>query len=322
MFVLIVATAALAAVATGADAQTYPVRPIRFIVPYPPGGGTDTVARILQPGLTEQLGQQIIIDNRAGANAIIGTDLAAKALPDGYTMLFCLQASMAINPTLYEKLPYEPLKDFAPVVHLTEVAQMLAVATSQPIKTVGDLIKLARAKPKSVTYSSSGHGSAAHLASAMLEVATGTQMVHVPFKGGGPALAAVVGGEVIFSVGTVASELPHIKTGRLRGIAVASAKRLQSMPDVPTIAESVPGVEMAVWHGVVVPAGTPPAIVKRLNSAFNTVLKQPDVQRRLEASGAFAVGSTPEDFADMLRRERDLYAKLLRDIGLAGKSKL
>jgi tripartite-type tricarboxylate transporter receptor subunit TctC len=199
---------------------------------------------------------------------------------------------------------------------------MLAVATTQPIKTVSDLIKLAKAKPKSITYSSSGHGSAAHLASAMLQVATGTEMVHVPFKGGGPALTAVVSGEVTFSIGTVASELPHIKNGRLRGIAVAGAKRLPTMPDVPTISETVPGVEMAVWHGIVVPAGTPHAIVKRLNAAFNTVLKQADVQRRLEASGAMAVASTPNEFGAMLRSEQALYAKLLRDIGLAGKSKL
>lgn len=322
MLARILASAALAAVASASIAQTYPTRPIRFIVPYPPGGGTDTVARILQPGLTERLGQQVVIDNRGGANAIIGTDLAAKALPDGYTLLFCLQASMAVNPALYRNLPYDPLKDFAPVIHLTEVAQMLAVGTSQPIKTVADLIKLAKAKPKTVTYSSSGHGSAAHLASAMLEVATGTQMTHVPFKGGGPALAAVVSGEVTFSIGTVASELPHIKAGRLRGVAVAGGKRLTTMPDIPTISESVPGVKMAVWHGVVVPAGTPPAIVKRLNEVFNAVLKDPDVQRRLQASGATAVGSTPEEFAAMLKSETQLYAKLLRDIGLAGKSKL
>jgi tripartite-type tricarboxylate transporter receptor subunit TctC len=313
---------ALTLVTSAAIAQTYPTRPIRFIVPYPPGGGTDTVARILQNGLTEQLGQQVVIDNRGGANAIIGTDLAAKSPPDGYTMLFVLQASMAVNPTLYQNLPYGPLKDFAPVIHLTEVTLMLAVATSQPIKTVSDLIQQAKANPKSVTYSSSGHGSAAHLASAMLQVATGTEMVHVPFKGGGPALTAVVSSEVTFSIGTVASELPHIKSGRLRGIAVAGAKRLPTMPDVPTISETVPGVEMSVWHGVVVPAGTSPAIVKRLNAAFNAVLKQADVQRRLEASGAMAVGSTPDEFGTMLRREQALYAKLLRDIGLAGKSKL
>ena len=318
----ILASLALAAVITAAAAQQYPARPIRFIVPYPPGGGTDTVARLLNPGLIEQLGEQVVIDNRGGANAIIGTDLAAKAAADGYTMLFCLQASMAVNPTLYQNLPYEPQRDFDPVIHLDTLAMMLAVNPSLPVKTIDDLIKLAKTSPGRLNYSSSGHGSAAHLATLLLMNMTGTKMVHVPFKGGGPALAAVVGGEVQFSIGTLVSEAPHVRAGRLRAVALATARRVPSIPDVPSIAETLPGFDASVWHGVVVPKGTPAAAVKRLNAAFNAVLKRPQVRGAMEKSGVQPVGGTPEEFAVLIKSETAKYEKLLKEMGMAGSSKL
>ena len=303
-------------------AGQYPERPVRWIVPYPPGGGTDTVARLLNPGLVEQLREQIVIDNRGGANAIIGTDLAAKAPADGYTMLFCLQASMGVNPTLYANLPYDPLRDFSPVVQLDRLAIWLVVNPALPVKTVSDLIKLAKAKPGSINFSSSGHGSAAHLATEELMKATGTKMVQVPFKGGGPALRAVIGGDVQFSIATVPSSLPHIKSGRLRAVATASPKRLPIMPDVPAIAEGIPGFNADVWHGVVVPKGTPPAAIKRLNAAFNAVLKQPDVRSRMATMSVDPVGGTPQEFAALIKSEIEKYRTLLKEIGMAGSSKL
>jgi tripartite-type tricarboxylate transporter receptor subunit TctC len=304
------------------SAQNYPNRPIRFVVPYPPGGGTDTVARLLNPHVIELLGEQVVIDNRGGANGIIGTDITAKATPDGYTMLFCLQATMVVNPVLYKKLPYNPAQDFTPVIHLDTLALMLAVNPSVPASTVNDLIKLARDKPNQLNFSSSGHGSAAHLAGELIKTMAKIQMVHVPFKGGGPAVSAVVAGQVQLSVGTMISEVPHVKAGRLKAIAVTTRDRIASLPDVPTIAESLPGYEAGVWHGVVVPKGTPAAAVQRQNQAFNSVLKLPEVQMRLRASGVEPAGGTSAQFAALIKADAVKHARLLQDVGMAGSSEL
>jgi len=312
---------ALIALAPVAAAQDYPSRPIRFIIPYPPGGGTDTVARLLNPHLIERLGQQIVIDNRGGANAIVGTDIAAKATPDGYTMLFCLPANLVINPAYYAKLPYEPSRDFTSVIHLDNLAFMLTVNPSLPVKTVADLINLARAKPGQLNFGSSGLGSSPQMASELIKVMAKVNMVHVPFRGGGPALAALMAGEVQFWVGTVISQLPHVKSGRLRAVAVTTKNRLASLPDLPTIGETLPGYESVIWHGVVVPKGTPAAIVRQLNAAFNSVLRLPEIAKRLRNSGVEPVGGTPEEFAALIKSETVTYAKLLKEIGMAGTAR-
>jgi len=312
----------LAIVGPKASAQDYPNRPLRFIVPYPPGGGTDSVARLLNPKLIEFLGEQVVIDNRGGANAIIGSDLAAKAAPDGYTMLFCLQANLAVNPVVYKNLPYDPARDFAEVIHLDYVTMLLAVTPSLPVKTIDDLIALAKKKPGAMNFSSSGHGSAAHLAGEMIKAVAKIDMVHVPFKGGGPAVTAVVAGQVQFSVGTMISEIGHVKAGRLRAVAVAGTKRTPALPDVPTIGETLPGFDASVWHGVVVPKGTPVAIIRKLNAAFNAALNDPKVRERMHNSGIEPVGGTPEAFAALIRSARAQYETLLKQVGMAGSSTL
>lgn len=304
-----------------AEAGSYPARPVRFIVPYPPGGGTDTVARLLNVALSERLGQQVVIDNRGGANAIIGTELAANAAPDGYTMLFVLQASMAVNPTLYDKLPYDPQRSFSPVILLDTLAQLLVVHPSLAVKSVADLIELAKAKPRQLNFSSSGHGSSSHLAGEMINTMAKVQMVHVPFKGGGPANLAVITGEVQFTIGTMVALMPHVTAGRLRAIAVSSDKRVASLPDVPTIGETLPGYESSLWHGVVVPRGTPQGAIRTLNAAFNEVLRMPDIQARLIKSGVQPAGGTPEEFTALIKSETAKYAQLLKQVGLAGSEK-
>lgn len=309
---------AFIAFAPVAAAQDYPSRPIRFIVPYPPGGGTDTVARLLNPALMERLGEQVVIDNRGGANAIVGTDIAAKATPDGYTMLFCLPANLVINPVLYAKLPYDPLRDLIPVIHLDTLAFMLTVNPSLPVKTVADLINLARAKPGALNFGSSGLGSSPQLAVELIITMTKVKMVHVPFRGGGPALTALMGGDVQFWFGTIISQMPHVKSGRLRAVAVTTRNRVASLPDLPTVGETLPGYEAVVWHGVVVPKGTPAAIVRQLNAAFNSVLKLPVIAERLRSSGVEPEGGKPEDFAALIESDAAKYAKLLKEIGMAG----
>ena len=320
--IIVLLAVVLAIVGPQASAQNYPNRPVRFIVPYPPGGGTDSVARLLTPKLVEFLGEQVVIDNRGGANAIIGSDLAAKAAPDGYTMLFCLQANLAVNPVVYENLPYNPARDFAEVIHLDYVTMLLTVTPSLPVKTIDDLIALAKKKPGELNFSSSGHGSAAHLAGEMIKAAAKIDMVHVPFKGGGPAVTAVVAGQVQFSVGPMISEIGHVKAGRLRAVAVAGTKRTPALPDVPTIGETLAGFDASVWHGVVVPKGVPAAIIRKLNAGFNAALNDPQVRERMHNSGVEPAGGTPEAFAALIRSTRTTYEKLLKQVGMAGSSKL
>jgi len=320
--IIVLLAVVLAIVGPQASAQNYPNRPVRFIVPYPPGGGTDSVARLLTPKLVEFLGEQVVIDNRGGANAIIGSDLAAKAAPDGYTMLFCLQANLAVNPVVYENLPYNPARDFAEVIHLDYVTMLLTVTPSLPVKTIDDLIALAKKKPGELNFSSSGHGSAAHLAGEMIKAAAKIDMVHVPFKGGGPAVTAVVAGQVQFSVGPMISEIGHVKAGRLRAVAVAGTKRTPALPDVPTIGETLAGFDASVWHGVVVPKGVPAAIIRKLNAGFNAALNDSQVRERMRDSGVEPAGGTPEAFAALIRSTRTTYEKLLKQVGMAGSSKL
>ena len=261
--------------AASAFAQGYPNKLIRLIVPWPPGGGADVLSRILSPSLSENLGQQIVIDNRGGAAGNIGAELAAKSPPDGYTIVFAYSGTHAVNPSIYSKMPFKE-SDFAPIIWLAEVPQVLIVHPSLPVKSVKDLIALAKAKPGELTYGSSGNGAINHLAGALFATMTKTRMVHIPYKGGGPAAIALMSGEITVILGEPASVVPHIKSGKLRAIAVTSARRALALPDLPTIAEAgVPGYEVTSWNGMLAPAGTPADIIARLNTQFNKIIPPP-----------------------------------------------
>ncbi len=312
----IVALCLAAAVAQAAD--TYPSRPIRFIVPYPPSGGTDTVARLIAQPLAARLGQSVVVDNRSGANAIIGTALAAKAPADGYTLVFSLPANVAVNPVYYRDLPYDPQRDFAPLIQLNDIALLLVTANTLPVRNVPELIALAKAQPGQLNFASSGNGSAAHLAMELFNAMAGVRMVHVPYKGGAPALTDIIAGQVQMMSGPMIGAMPHVRAGRVRALAVTTARRTRGLPDVPAIAESLPGYDSAIWHGVLVPRGTPAAIVSRLNSELNAVLQLPEIRERFASQGAEPVGGTPQQFATLIRTETEKYAKLLRGIGMAG----
>ena len=295
-----------------AQADTYPSKPIRFIVPYPPGGGTDTVARAISQRLAEVLGQQVVIDNRSGANAIIGTELGAKAAPDGYTLTFTLPAAVAVNPSLYSKLPYDPLRDFAPVTQLNTIALLLIANPGVPANSIKELISLAKTKPGQITFASSGNGSAAHLAMELFKLMTGVDMAHIPYKGGGPALTDIIGGPVQLMSGPMIAALPFVKSGRLKALAVTTAGRIPGLPEVPAIAETVPGYESSIWHGVLAPARTPRPVINRLNSEIVKILGVPEVKERFAREGAEPVGSTPEQFGAFISSEIAKYAKLIK----------
>jgi len=295
--------ASLLALAASAIAQDYPTRPIKFVVPYPPGGGTDVVARILVDPLAAELGQPIVIDNRGGAAGNLGTDIVAKSPADGYTILFTL-SSHTINPKLYEKLPFDVERDFAPISLAAQIPQILVANPSVPITSVKELIAYAKANPGKLNYASVGIGSPAHIAGELLKLKTGIDMVHVPYKGGGPAVTDTIGGQVQLAFVSLPAALQHVKSGRLRAIAVTSAKRSASAPDVPTIAESgVPDYAVESWYGALAPAKTSPATVARLNAAFLKVLGDPQVKERLFAQGAEAAPSTPAEFDRVIKEE-------------------
>jgi tripartite-type tricarboxylate transporter receptor subunit TctC len=296
----------LLVLAASAIAQDYPSRPIKFIVPYPPGGGTDVVARIVNEPLATELGQPIIIDNRGGAAGNLGTDIVAKSPADGYTILFTL-SSHTINPKLYEKLPFDVERDFVPVSLVAMIPQILVVNPSVPITSIKELIAYAKANPGKLNYASVGIGSPAHIAGELFKLKTGVDMVHVPYKGGGPAVVDTIGGQVQLAFVSMPAALQHVKSGRLRAIAVTSAKRSVSAPEIPTIAESgVPDFVVDSWYGALAPAKTPPAVAAKLTAAFAKVLDDPQVKERLLAQGAEAARSSPAEFD---RRIKDELAK-------------
>jgi tripartite-type tricarboxylate transporter receptor subunit TctC len=297
-------------------AQNYPSKPIRFIVPFPPGGGTDTVARVISQRLAEQLGQQVVIDNRGGANAIIGTEMGAKAAPDGYTLTFTLPAAVAVNPSLYPSLPYAPLRDFAPVTQLNTIALLLVAHPGVQANSIRELIALAKSKPGQLTFASSGNGSAAHLAMELFKLMAGVDMVHIPYKGGGPALNDIVGGQVQLMSGPMISALPFVKAGRLKALAVTTDKRIAGLPEVPAIAETVPGYESSIWHGVLAPSRTPRSIIMRLHDEIVKILEVPEVRERFAREGAETVGNTPEQFSAFIKSETLKYAKLIKAAGI------
>ncbi|MCC6535426.1 MAG: tripartite tricarboxylate transporter substrate binding protein [Burkholderiales bacterium] len=306
---------ALAAVVTpaSASAQSYPSRPVRLVVPFPPGGAVDTIARVIAPALSERLGQPIVIDNRGGANAIIGTDIAAKAPPDGYTLLI-EPAGHAITPTVTKKLPYDTLKDLATVGLIGNGAYVLVISPGVPAKSVSEFIALAKAKAGQLNYASTGHGNATHLAGELFKVLTGVDMVNVYYKGGGPAMIAVMSGQVSAFFAGVASSAAHIKAGKVRALGVTTAQRAAALPDIPTIAEAgVPGYEVDGWYGLLAPAKTPSAIVQRINADLTAVVATPEAKERLLAVGVQARASTPAQFhrmiADDIARWSSLVAK-------------
>ena len=316
MGALLVCVAAALVCMTAAHAQpAYPQKQIRMVVPFPPGGGTDILARLFGQKMSETLGQQIIIDNRGGAGGTIGTDIAAKAPPDGYTLIL-VSGSHAINPGLYQKLPYDSVNDFAPITQIATSPGILVVNPSLPVKSVKDLIALARAKPGQINYASAGSGTPPHLAGELFKVMAKIDMVHVPYKGNAPAFTDVIGGQVSLIFPTMPSAMPFIKSGKLRPIAVTSAKRSPAAPDIPTIAESgLPGYEATSWYGILAPARTPPQIVARLHEVLVSIIGAPDMKDKLAAQGLDPVGNTPQQFAAVIKSEIVKWAKVVKASG-------
>jgi len=314
--VLVAAVLALASIGA-AHAQVYPNRPLRAIVPIAPGGGTDTTGRLVLTRLGEVLGQQIVVDNRAGGGGTIGAMIAAKALPDGYTFLFGSISTHAVNPAMYKKLPYDHIKDFAPVSLIGKVPNVLVVHPSLPVKTVGDLINYAKANPGKINYGSAGIGSPPHLSMELLKSITGVNILHVPYKGAGPALAELLGGQTQVMCTSLAGQLPHIKAGRVRALAVTTAKRNAQVPDVPTMIEAgVPGYEVTIWYAVFFPAGAPKAIIARLNSELVKILNGADMKERMAQIGVDPAPSTPEELAAFVKAETIKYTKVAQDAGI------
>ena len=313
-----VIAALLAVLCAGAAwSQTgYPAKPIRWIVPWPPGGGADVLSRMLSPRLSEALGQQIIIDNRGGAAGNIGAEIAAKSPPDGYTIVFAYSGTHSVNPSIYAKMPFKE-SDFTPVIWLASVPQVLVVHPSLPVKNVRDLIALAKTKPGELTYGSSGSGAINHLAGELFNHMSGTRIIHVPYKGGGPAAVALLSGEITTIFGEPASFVQFIKSGKLRAVAVTSARRSLFLPELPTIAETgLPGYEVTSWNGMLAPAATPADVVRRLNAEFNKIISDPEMRKRMVANGYEPVGGPPEKFGELIRTETAKWAPLVKRAGI------
>lgn len=298
------------------SAQNYPVKPIRIIVPYSPGGSTDVVMRILAPRMMENLGQQVVVENRPGGSSTIGLDVVAKSAPDGYT-LGVPNLTFGANPSLIKKMPFDTEKDLVPVSLVSIVTLVLTVHPSIPARSVKELIALAKSKPGSLNYASAGNASANHLATERFNYMTGTKMVHIPFKGGGPAVISIVSGETAILMATIPSSIQHFETGRLRPLGVTSLQRNAALPKIPSINEAgVPGYEAIEWNGIVVPAGTPQAIITRLNQAIVKSLSIPEVKQRILDLGADPVGNSPEEFAAFIKKEIATWTKVIKEVGI------
>ena len=307
---------ALVAPAIGAQAQSYPNKPIRLVCPFPPGGAVDIASRAVAHELTQILGQPVTVDNRPGAGGNIGADITAKSAPDGYTLLMTTSGIMAINPALYSKLPFDPIKDFTPISVIVSLNNVLVVNPSVPVKSVKELIALAKAQPGKLTYASSGNGTSIHLSGELFKSMTGVDMLHIPYKGSSPAVTDLLAGQVNMMFDNIPSSLPHIKAGKLRALAVTGAKRSQLLPDLPTIAEAgVPGYDSYVWFGVVGPAGMPPEIVAKLNAALVKAAATPSFHDRLTGQGYDVLSSTPEQMASSIRDEIAKWGKIVKASG-------
>jgi tripartite-type tricarboxylate transporter receptor subunit TctC len=297
-----------------AQTAAYPGKPIRLVIPYPPGGGSDTIGRPLAQKLAEQLGQQVVVDNRGGANGNIGMEAVARSAPDGYTMVLALTAQLAVNPALYGKVPYDPVRDYAPITLLGTGTYILVVHPSLPVKSVKELIALAKARPGQIAYSSSGNGSGGHLAAELLSSMAGIKLLHVPYKGGGPALMDLIAGQVQVLFATQLASWPHVQSGRIRALAVSTAKRPASLPGLPTIAEAaLPGYDSGVWYGILAPAGTPREIIQKLNHEIVRALNQPDYRSLLVNNGIDPIGSPPEQLGQYIKSELVKWAKVVKD---------
>ena len=294
----------------------YPSKPIRMIVPSAPGSGPDIMARAIGQKLTEALGQAIVIDDKPGAGGIIGSEAAAKAAPDGYTLIMSNAGAHTVNPSLYAKLPYDPIKDFAPVTLVALAPNILIVHPTLPVRNVKELIALAKAKPGELTFGSGGNGSTAHLSGEMFKTMAGINIVHIPFKGSPAAVIGVIAGQIALAIPNIPPALPHVRSGKLKALAVTTAKRAAGVPELPTVAESgLPGYEATAWFGVLAPAATPPQIIARLNAAIVKIAHAREMQDRLMAEGADAVGNTPEQFAQIIRNDIAKWAKVVKSSG-------
>lgn len=315
VFLILAAWAASGYAVAAADAQDYPNKPLRLIVPTPPGGGTDTLARVVGVKVSEGLGQQMVIDNRGGAGGNIAAKVAADSASDGYTLLLGNLANV-ISMSLYPKLGYSLLRDFVPVTELASVAFILTVNPGVPVSSITELIALAKAKPGELTYASSGSGQPSHLAMELLKSMAGVDIRHIPYKGAGPAAIDVISGQVQMYFFALPAGLPHIRAGKLKGLAIAGNRRALAAPDFPTVAESgLPGFEAMTWYGVLVPAGTPNGIVNKLHGAFVAALNAPDVRKRLASQGFEVIGSTPAQFAAYIKAEIPKWAKIVKASG-------
>ncbi len=307
---------ALAAPAFGAQAQSYPNKPIRLVCPFPPGGAVDIASRATAHTLSQLLGQPVTVDNRPGAGGNIGAEITAKSAPDGYTLLMTTSGIMGINPALYSKIPFDSIKDFAPVSMLVSLNNVLVLNPSVPAKSVQEVIALAKAQPGKLTYASSGNGTSIHLSGELFKSMTGADMLHIPYKGSSPAVTDLLAGQVNMMFDNIPSSLPHIKAGKLRALAVTGSKRSQLLPDLPTIAEAgVAGYDSYVWFGIVAPAGTPPEIIAKLNAALVKTAATPEFRDRLTSQGYEVMSSTPEQMAASIRGEIDKWGKVVKASG-------
>ena len=311
------ALGALAMLAAPVQAQgTFPDRPVKFVVPYPPGGGTDVIARIVQDRFQHALGQPVVIDNRGGAAGSLGTDIVAKSPADGYTVLFTL-SSHTINPSFYSKLPFDTEKDFEPVGTVASLPQILVANLQFPVNTVAELIAAAKAKPNTISFASVGNGSPGHLAGELYKLRTGTQLTHVPYRGGGPAVTDVMGGQVPLLWVSIPAAAGFVKQGKLKALAVSTVKRSAAFPDVPTMQEAgVADFEVDSWYAMFVPAKTPKPVIEKLNRALNTVVQQPEIREKLLAQGSEGVGGTPEALAKVVDTELVRWAKVVKDASI------
>ena len=314
---VLAATTLLATAAPAGEAlAAYPDKPIKVVVPYPPGGGTDVIARIVQDRLRQELGQPLVIENRGGAAGSIGTELVAKAEPDGYTVLFTLN-SHTINPAIYSKLPFDTAKDFAPVATVASLPQILVAHPDFPAKSVKELIELAKAKPDAISYASVGNGSPGHLAGELFKLRTGTRMTHIPYRGGGPAVIDVMGGQVPLLWVSIPAAANYVKQGKLRPLAVSTLKRSKAFPDVPTVVEAgVADFEVDSWYAVFVPRSTPKEVIERWNAAINVAIREPDIQEKLLQQGSEGVGGTPDELGKQVASELVKWKKLATDANI------
>ena len=306
--------AALLAASAASAAAPYPERPVRLVVGFPPGGAADILGRIAAQQLSNGLGQQVVVDNRGGAGGLIATEIAARSSADGYTLLFT-SIPHVINPHLYRKVSYDALKDFTPVIQFVAVPLMMASGTALPAKNVKELIAMAQAKPGQLNYGSAGSGSSSHLAVELFKSMAKVDMTHVPYKGTGPLITDMLGGQIAFTIASAVPLTPQVKAGKLRALGVTGPRRATAFPDVPAIAETVPGYEVVNWFGIVAPAGTPKAVISRVNAELDKALQSPELVKRLNATTAEAVGGSPEAFAKVIRADYAKWAKVVKQSG-------